>query len=142
MDGVPGHWLHKYFSGEMIIFFILDDLFQQLYVSSFQNLFMTHRWQSSCRNRHTATEFGENAPSNIHQWFIFGWYESPPIQNENFLDCISYQIFTFISFQLRIHWPANFDLTPQSQSSLQGTFDVWTDIKVLSTKANHGEAGM
>ena len=35
-----------------------------------------------------------------------------------------------------------FILTPQSQSSLQGTFDVWTDIKVLSTKVDNGEAAM
>ena len=34
------------------------------------------------------------------------------------------------------------DLTPQSQLSLQGTFDVWMDIKVLSTKADRGEVGM
>ena len=42
---------------------------------------------------------------------------------------------------VRVLWLAE-SLTPQSQSSLQGTFDVRTDIKVLSTKADYGEAGM
>ena len=31
-------------------------------------------------------------------------------------------------------------LTPQGQLSLQGTFGVWTDVKVLWTKADKGEA--
>ena len=34
------------------------------------------------------------------------------------------------------------NLTPQAQLSLQGTFGVWTDTKVLWTKADDGEAGM
>ena len=42
---------------------------------------------------------------------------------------------------LSIFWPLVVFLTPQSQLSLQGTFDVWTDIKVLSTKADHGRRG-
>ena len=33
-------------------------------------------------------------------------------------------------------------LTPQGQLSLQGTFGVWTDVEVLWTKADEGEAGM
>ena len=33
-------------------------------------------------------------------------------------------------------------LTPQGQLSLQGTFRVWTDVKVLWTKADEGEAEM
>ena len=37
---------------------------------------------------------------------------------------------------------AHVSLTPQGQLSLQGTFDVWTDIKVLWTKADNEEAGM
>ena len=37
-------------------------------------------------------------------------------------------------------WQVN--LTPQAQSSLQGTFGVWTDVKVLWTQADEGDAGM
>ena len=33
-------------------------------------------------------------------------------------------------------------LTLQAQSSLQGTFDVWTDFKVFWTKADEVEVGM
>ena len=33
-------------------------------------------------------------------------------------------------------------LTPQAQLSIQGTFDVWTDVEVLWTKADEGETGM
>ena len=33
-------------------------------------------------------------------------------------------------------------LTPQGQLSLRGTFGVWTDVQVLWTKADEGEAGM
>ena len=36
----------------------------------------------------------------------------------------------------------NATLTPQGQLSLQGTFSVWTDVSVLWTKADEGEAGM
>ena len=34
------------------------------------------------------------------------------------------------------------NITPQGQLSLQETFDVWTDVKVLWTKADEWEAGM
>ena len=33
-------------------------------------------------------------------------------------------------------------LTPMGQLSLQGTFGVWMDVKVLWTKADKGEAGL
>ena len=33
-------------------------------------------------------------------------------------------------------------LTPQGQLSLQGTFFVWMDVKILWTKADDWEAGM
>jgi len=34
------------------------------------------------------------------------------------------------------------DLTQDNQLSFQGTFGVWTDVKVLWTKADEGEVGM
>ena len=48
----------------------------------------------------------------------------------------------FLNYEFFSNDESLHNLTPQSQSSLQGTFDVWTDIKVLSTKADHGEAGL
>ena len=36
----------------------------------------------------------------------------------------------------------NLDLTPQGKFSLQGTFGVWTDVKVHWTKADMGKAEM
>ena len=54
---------------------------------------------------------------------------------------IAYLILKY-EFEIKneVNWEMS--LTPQSQSSLQGTFDVWSNIKVLSTKADHREAGM
>ena len=54
----------------------------------------------------------------------------------------SKQIFCRYEESLAIEKWKDYHLTPQSQLSLQGTFYVWTDIKVLLTKADHGEAGM
>ena len=73
-------------------------------------------------------------------YFLYGFFDPYLDKRWTAIPSKGYQV--NLAFRLK-HKFSNFAvLTRQSQLSVQGTFYVWTDIKVLLTKADHGEAGM
>ena len=96
--------------------------------TSFKCLILIYRTQTRIR---TLTNW--HSPKEITEFGILFFVSSTSFD---------YRTSIASTFERYFHRTCDVHLTPQGQLSLQGTFGVWTDVKVLWTKADEGEVGM